>query len=199
MEGILEAGTASSVSALGPQFSMMIVHSSLSSDEQVVNPISPDTSSLLPTAQKSCVCFPISLELSSSGFDPTSTSWGPGILPSLYSGRAVGSGWTAFGSADTFGMAKNEHMCSDMPWIFTRESWFDFFFSHSWETSFPQIQIYNVAANQAMCSCPHCNSSGLFIGLLSAFLLLQILCSPGGKGKPGCPTFTAAQCSLKCN
>lgn len=179
---------------------MIIVHSAFFlSDEQVVNPISPDTSTFLPIVQKSCVCFPIILGPSSQGFFPTSISWDITLPPTLCSGRAAGNGWIAFCSAEIFGLAKNEHMCSDMPWIFTPESWFDFFFSYTQETSFPHIQIYTVAANQAMCSCPHCNSSGLFIRLLSAFLLLQILCSPGSKGKPGCPTFTAAQCSLKCN
>lgn len=77
LKGLQEAGTASSLSAPGLQVSMIIVHSSsLLSDEQVVNPISPDTSKFLPTVKKCFVCFPIILGPVLKGSIPPLT---PGI------------------------------------------------------------------------------------------------------------------------
>lgn len=153
---------------------MISVHfSSLPSDEQVVNPTSPDISTFLSTAQKSYVCFPISLELSSSGFYPTSTSWDPRLPPSLCSRRAVGRGWTAFGSADTFGMAKNEHMCSDMPWIFAPESWFDFLF-----LLHPRNQLSSYSDLQYCCQSGHVYLSSLQFFWFIYKVAFCILASP---------------------
>lgn len=59
------------MSGPSPQVSMTIVHSaSFLSDEQVVNPISPDTSTFLATVQKSVYTSPLSNKLVLKGSIP---------------------------------------------------------------------------------------------------------------------------------